>query len=72
MSLKILFVMRTASHFSYHETTLNHLVRRGHDVHLQFDPYWNHKERIDDRAFRAWQTAGHQVSVGTSRQRPIG
>ena len=32
MSLKILFVMRTAAHFSYHETTVTHLVARLYDV----------------------------------------
>ena len=72
MSLKILFVMRTAAHFSYHETTLTHLVERGHDLHLHFDPYWNNRGPIDDRAFRAWEAAGHRVSAGTSVQRRAG
>ena len=72
MSLKILFVMRTAAHFSYHETTLTHLVRRGHDVHLHFDPFWNGRGPIDDRAFRAWEAAGHEVTAGTSTQRAPG
>ena len=72
MSLKILFVMRTAAHFSYHETTLTHLVERGHDVHLYFDPYWNNRGPIDDRAFRAWEAAGYRVSAGTFVQRRVG
>lgn len=72
MSLKILFVMRTAAHFPYHETTLTQLVGRGHDVHLHFDPYWNKRGPIDDRAFRAWEAAGHRVSAGTSVQRRAG
>jgi putative sugar O-methyltransferase len=72
MSLKILFVMRTAAHFSYHETTVTHLVERGHDVHLHLDPLWNHQGPIDDRAFRAWQAEGHELSEGASTQRRAG
>ena len=69
MPHKILFVMRAAAHFTYHETTLTHLVDRGNDVTLLFDPTWNRKGAIDDRAVRGWLASGHRVKVGNALNR---
>jgi hypothetical protein len=64
--LNILFVMRTAGYFPYHQTTIEHLLQRGHQVTLLFD---HDSGPIDERGFQEWLAAGHQVSVGKTLRR---
>jgi hypothetical protein len=64
--LNILFVMRTAGYFPYHQTTIEHLLRRGHQVTLLFD---HDSGPIDERGFHEWLGAGHQVTVGKALRR---
>lgn len=58
--------MRTAGYFPYHQTTVEHLLRRGHQVTLLFD---HDSGPIDERGFQEWLAAGHQVTVGKTLRR---
>jgi hypothetical protein len=64
--VNILFVMRTAGYFPYHQTTIEHLLQRGHQVTLLFD---HDSGPIDERGFQEWLAAGHQVTVGNTLRR---
>jgi hypothetical protein len=64
--VNILFVMRTAGYFPYHQTTIEHLLQRGHQVTLLFD---HDSGPIDERGFQEWLAAGHQVTVGKTLRR---
>jgi hypothetical protein len=65
--VKILFVLRAAGFFPYHQTTVDHLLARGHDVTLLFE---TRPGRPDDRAFEAWLAArGNRVVVGDAVKR---
>lgn len=64
--MNILFVMRTAGYFPYHQTTIEHLLQRGHQVTLLFD---HDSGPIDERGFQEWLAAGHQVTVGKTLRR---
>jgi hypothetical protein len=64
--VNILFVMRTAGYFPYHQTTIEHLLRRGHQVTLLFD---HDSGPIDERGFHEWLAGGHQVTVGKTLRR---
>ena len=58
--------MRTAGYFPYHQTTIEHLLQRGHQVTLLFD---HDSGPIDERGFQEWLAAGHQVTVGKTLRR---
>ena len=58
--------MRTAGYFPYHQTTIEHLLRRGHQVTLLFD---HDSGPIDERGFQEWLAAGYQVTVGNTLRR---
>ena len=64
--VNILFVMRTAGYFPYHQTTIDHLLARGHRVTLLFD---HDSGPIDERGFQEWLARGPQVTVGPALQR---
>jgi len=64
--VNILFVMRTAGYFPYHQTTIEHLLERGHQVTLLFD---HDSGPIDERGFQEWLAAGHRVTVGKTLRR---
>jgi hypothetical protein len=64
--MNILFVMRTAGYFPYHQTTIEHLLERGHHVTLLFD---HDSGPIDERGYHEWAAAGHPVTVGKALQR---
>ena len=64
--MNILFVMRTAGYFPYHQTTIEHLLQRGHQVTLLFD---HDSGPIDERGFQEWLAAGHKVTVGNTLRR---
>lgn len=64
--MNILFVMRTAGYFPYHQTTVEHLLARGHRVTLLFD---HDSGSIDERGFREWLAGGRQVDIGRALQR---
>jgi hypothetical protein len=64
--LNILFVLRTAGYFPYHQTTIEHLLQRGNQVTLLFD---HDSGPIDERGFQEWLAAGHQVTVGRTLRR---
>jgi hypothetical protein len=66
--MKILFVLRSEGFFPYHQTTVDHLVTRGHHVTLQFA---NIVGPPDDQGFREWLSRGTNVSVEQAiRRRP--
>jgi hypothetical protein len=62
----VLFVMRTAGYFPYHQTTIEHLIARGHRVTLLFD---HDSGPIDERGFQEWLAGGRQVDIGRALQR---
>ena len=65
--MKILFVLRAAGFFPYHQTTIDHLLARGHEVTLLFviTP-----GRADDRGFEEWMVQhGHRVTVANALTR---
>ncbi|MGH9254338.1 MAG: hypothetical protein ACRD3C_07185, partial [Vicinamibacterales bacterium] len=64
--MNILFVMRTAGYFPYHQTTIEHLLTRGHRLTLLFD---HDSGPIDERGFQEWLAGGPQVTVGKALQR---
>jgi hypothetical protein len=64
--VNILFVMRTAGYFPYHQTTIEHLLERGHRITLLFD---HESGPIDERGFHEWLGHGHQVIVGSALRR---
>lgn len=60
--MKILFVFRAAGYFPYHQTTVDHLIARGHQVSLLFE---NKPGKPDDRGFEEW-LAQHRQQVTVS------
>ena len=64
--MKILFVLRTAGWFPYHQTTIDHLIARGHQVTLLFE---SKVEPPDDRGFQEWRASGRRITVGESLRR---
>ena len=66
--MRILFVLRSEGFFPYHQTTVDHLIARGHHVTLQFT---NNVGPPDDRGLREWLTRGPKVTVEqATRRRP--
>jgi hypothetical protein len=66
LSMKILFVLRTAGWFPYHQTTIDHLIARGHQVTLLFE---SKVEPPDDRGFQEWRASGRRITVGEALRR---
>ena len=69
--MNILFVMRTAGYFPYHQTTIEHLLKRGHRITLLFE---HDSGLIDERGFHEWLEGGRQITVAlvhNSRSRSI-
>ena len=72
--MNILFVLRAAGFFPYHQTTIDHLLARGHGVTLLFAVK---PGRPDDRGFQEWMAQhGHRVTVADAltrddRWRPV-
>jgi hypothetical protein len=64
--MKVLFVLRTAGYFPYHQTTIEHLLRRGHDVTLAFD---HDSGPIDERGFHDWLASAPPVTVRRALRR---
>ena len=68
--MKILFVLRAAGFFPYHQTTVDHLLARRHAVTLLFETRPGTPDRPDDRAFEGWMAQhGHRVTVGDAVKR---
>ena len=65
--MKVLFVMRSVSHFSYHETTVRQLCDRGHSVNVVFDRGWS--KDYTDRAARACANEYRNLTLGWSLRR---
>ena len=64
--MNILFVMRTAGYFPYHQTTIEHLLKREHRITLRFD---HDSGPIDERGFHEWLEGGRQITIGPALQR---
>ena len=61
--MRILFVLRTAGYFPYHQTTIDHLLQRGHHVTLLFEPAVNASGPADDHGFQEWLTRVPRTSL---------
>ena len=65
--MKILYVIRSTAHFSYHESTIRKLCERGHLVHALFDEKWSDGRSVEvvDKLL----TETSQFTVGDSLHR---
>jgi hypothetical protein len=64
--MNVLFVMRTAGYFPYHQSTIEHLLRRGHRVSLLFA---HDSGPVDERGFHEWLADGRDVTMGPALKR---
>jgi hypothetical protein len=65
--MKILYLIRAISHFTYHESTIRELCSDGHDVDVLFDRAWSRDD--PGRAANAFADSNTSVSLGWSMRR---
>jgi len=65
--MRLLYVLRSVAHFSYHESVIRHLCANGYAVQLLFDPKWS--EGFSDTAVLAFLSNAKGLTVGWSIQR---
>jgi hypothetical protein len=62
--LKIVFVMRSHAHLAYHSTTIEHLLRRRHSIHVLFDPSRTNRDVTEQRSVQVWVAGRNGIDVG--------
>lgn len=66
--MKILYVLRSTAHFSYHESIVRALCNNGHSLHLLFDQGWsNNAKPLDSVLQRLGRN--HRLSAGWAIRR---
>ena len=65
--MRILFLIRSIAHFSFHESTIRELHSNGHEIDLKFDEVYS--EHANDRAAVNFATGRPGVTLGWSLRR---
>ena len=59
--MKIMFLIRSVNHFTFHESTIRYLAKNGHQVHLYFNPEWS--KGFTDRAVKLCSKQYSNISI---------
>ena len=59
--MKIMFLIRSVNHFTFHESTIKYLAQNGHQIHIYFNAEWS--KGFTDRAAKLCSQQYSNISI---------
>ena len=59
--MKIMFLIRSVNHFTFHESTIRYLAKNGHQIHIFFNQVWS--KGFTDRAVKSCSEQFSNINI---------